>query len=131
MSQVKQSILITVGGITLRAELNDSPTAQAVVAHLPLTAAANVWGDEIYFAIPVTLAAAPDARQEVPVGTLAYWPPGQAFCIFYGPTPVSRGAEPRAYSPVNVIGRIIDDATQLRKSRNGAPVQIQRQEVTP
>lgn len=130
MNKVTQSILITVGGLTLRAELNDSSTAQQIVAQLPLAANANVWGDEIYFAIPVTLPEAADAQEEVSVGTLAYWPPGHAFCIFYGPTPVSRGTEPRAYSPVNVIGRIIDDATQLRKTRNGASVTIKRQEIT-
>ena len=131
MNKGTQSILITVGGVTLRAALNDSPTAQQIVAQLPLTAVANVWGDEIYFAIPVTLPEAADAQEEVPVGTLAYWPPGHAFCIFYGPTPVSRGAQPRAYSPVNVIGSVLDDATQLRKVRNGATVQIKRAEVAP
>lgn len=131
MNNVTQPILITVGGINLRAELNDSSTAQQVLAQLPLSAAANVWGDEIYFAIPVTLPVAADAQEEVSVGTLAYWPPGHAFCIFYGPTPVSQGAEPRAYSPVNVIGRVLEDATPLRKVRNGATVQIKRQEVTP
>jgi hypothetical protein len=128
MNKVGQSILITVGGLHLRAELNDTSTAQQILARLPLAAAANVWGDEIYFAIPVTLPVAADAQEEVAVGTLAYWPPGHAFCIFYGPTPVSRGVEPRAYSPVNVIGHVLDDATQLRTVRNGAAVQIKRLE---
>ncbi len=131
MNKGTQSILITVGGVTLRAALNDSSTAQQIAAQLPLTATANVWGDEIYFAIPVTLPEAADAQEEVSVGTLAYWPPGHAFCIFYGPTPVSRGAQPRAYSPVNVIGSVLDDATPLRKVRNGATVQIKRAEVAP
>lgn len=129
MSTAKQPILITVAGISLRAELNDSPTAQALLTHLPLSVAANVWGDEIYFATPVLMPVAADARTEVAVGTLAYWPPGQAFCIFYGPTPVSRGSEPRAYSPVNVVGQVLDDATQLRPVRTGAPVQVTRREA--
>jgi hypothetical protein len=120
------AIMIRVGDRELPAELNDSPSALAVVAALPLTAAGNVWGDEIYFTIPVALPEEPDAQEEVAVGTLAYWPPGQAFCIFFGPTPASKGREPRAYSPVNRLGRITGDATVLRGVRSGVKVEISR-----
>jgi len=120
------TITITVDTITLSAELNDSPTAQAIWDALPLTGTANVWGDEIYFGIPVDLKAEPDAPEEVDVGTLAYWPPGNAFCIFYGSTPASNGSQPRAASPVNVFGRVLDDATQLRGTNSSAPVRIER-----
>ena len=115
---------IIVGGQTFVAELNESASAQAVLAALPLRASGNVWGEEIYFDIPVKLPEAPDAVEEVPIGTLAYWPPGNAFCIFYGPTPVSRGQQPRAYSPVNVIGRMLDDVAPLRHVRSSTPVQV-------
>ena len=111
------AIVIQVGDVTLNGTLNDSDSAKAVEAALPLRASGTVWGDEIYFAIPVQLDEAADAREEVPVGTLAYWPPGNALCIFYGPTPVSRGQTPRAYSPVNMLGTISDDATVLRSVR--------------
>lgn len=117
-------IVLTVGNLTLAARLNDTPTAQAIVAQLPIEGSANVWGQEIYFPIPVQATEAPDAREEVAVGTLAYWPPGNAFCIFYGPTPVSRGATPRAYSPVNVVGEVLDDCAPLRAVRSGTPVRI-------
>ncbi len=117
-------VTIEVGDLTLTAELDGSETAQAVAAALPLSGSASVWGDEIYFSTPITLAEAADAQEEVAVGSLAYWPPGKAVCLFFGPTPVSRGSEPRAYSPVNVFGRIVDDATQLRAVRNGAPIRI-------
>jgi len=117
-------IEITIGPVTLRAELNESETAQAIVAALPLTAQATRWGDEFYFGIPVHLAEATDARAEVAVGTLAYWPPGNAFCLFFGPTPVSRGKEPRAYSPVNVVGHVVEDVAVLKTIQSGAPVRI-------
>ncbi|MEZ4658794.1 MAG: cyclophilin-like fold protein [Caldilineaceae bacterium] len=120
-----QQITITVDNITLRATLNDSPAAQQIGDALPITGKANVWGDEIYFGIPLSMDEADDARAEVEVGALAFWPPGNAFCIFYGPTPVSKGQEPRAYSPVNVFGHIEGDATQLRGTRSGAAVRIE------
>jgi hypothetical protein len=119
-------IVISVGNITLEAELNDSPTAQKVWEALPIEARANVWGDEIYFSIPVKAAEGPDAQEIVAVGDLGYWPPGEAFCIFYGRTPVSTDDRPRAYSPVNPLGRITGDATRLRGVRGGTPVRIIR-----
>ncbi|NIT51901.1 MAG: hypothetical protein GWO41_03900, partial [candidate division Zixibacteria bacterium] len=105
-------------------ELNDSPTARQVWEALPIEGQANVWGDEIYFEIPVIAEQEPDARADVEVGTLAYWPVGRAFCIFFGPTPVSSGDQPRAYSPVNILGRVLGDATQFRTVSSGTPVEI-------
>ena len=121
-----QKIKITVGNKELEAELNDSPTALQVWDALPISTHASVWGDEIYFEIPVSASQEPDARADVEVGTLAYWPVGRAFCIFYGPTPVSRGSQPRAYSPVNILGHVVGDATVLRGVRSGTPVMIDR-----
>jgi uncharacterized protein len=120
------NIIIAAGDVSLEAELNQSATARQVWEALPIEAAANTWGDEIYFEIPVIAAQAPDARADVAVGELGYWPVGHAFCIFFGPTPVSTGQRPRAYSPVNVLGRVLDDATQLRGVRDGARVRITR-----
>ena len=94
-------ITIAAGEISLEAELNDSATAQQIWDALPMTGSANTWGDEIYFEIPVTARQAPDARAEVEVGELGYWPMGRAFCIFFGPTPVSTDERPRAYSPIS------------------------------
>jgi len=119
-------ITITAGEVSLEAELNDSPTAQQIWDALPVTGSANVWGDEIYFEIPVTAKQAPDARTEVAVGELGYWPVGRAFCIFFGPTPVSTDDRPRAYSPVNVIGRVLGDATQFRAVAGNTPVHLAR-----
>jgi uncharacterized protein len=121
-------IQITAGSVTLPAELNDSPTARQVWDALPIEARASTWGDEIYFEIPVVARQAADARADVAVGELGYWPVGHAFCIFFGPTPVSAGPAPRAYSPVNVLGRVSDDATAFRAVRDGAAVRIVRRE---
>ncbi len=119
-------IRISVGEVTLPAELNDSPTARAVWDALPLEGRAAVWGDEVYFETPVEVEEAPDATTVVELGALAYWPLGRAFCIFYGPTPVSLQGEPRAYSPVNVIGRVTGPVERLRGTPGGATVRVIR-----
>lgn len=117
-------ITITAGGVTVEAELNDSPTAQKIWEALPITGRANIWGDEIYFEIPVQAEQAPDARADVEVGELGYWPVGSAFCIFFGPTPASASEKPRAASPVNIVGRVLGDATAFRKTKAGATVTL-------
>ena len=117
-------IIITAGSVAIEAELNESATAHQVWEALPIEATASIWGDEVYFEIPVIAAQAPDARADLEVGELGYWPVGRAFCIFFGPTPASTGPRPRAYSPVNILGRVLGDATQLRAVRAGTRVQI-------
>jgi hypothetical protein len=121
-------ITITAGSVSLTAELNDSPTARQVWDALPVEGRANLWGDEIYFGIPVKADQEPDARADVAIGELGYWPPGNAFCIFFGPTPVSLDERPRAASPVNILGRVLGDATRFRDVQGGTPVKITRQE---
>lgn len=120
------AILITVEETRLRAELNDTPTARAIYDALPIEAPGNRWGEEIYFEIPVDEPLAADATEEVQVGDLGYWPPGKAFCIFFGRTPASTGDEPRAASPVNRIGAVLDDATMLTDVPHGAQVRLER-----
>jgi hypothetical protein len=119
-------ILIEAGPVSMHAELNESPTAKLLWDTLPISARANTWGDEIYFSVPVEAAQAPGARAEVEVGELGYWPAGRAFCIFFGPTPVSSGSEPRAASPVNPLGRVLGDATDFRQVHAGAAVRVSR-----
>jgi hypothetical protein len=119
-------ILISAGDVSMAAELNAGPTAQEIWQALPIEGRANVWGDEIYFEIPVKAGAEPDARAEVEVGELGYWPMGSAFCIFFGPTPVSVDEQPRAYSPVNMLGRVLGDAAQFRAVKAGTSVRLVR-----
>ena len=117
-------ITISAGDVLMEAELNEGPTAKKVWDALPIEARASTWGDEIYFEIPVSAGEEPDARADVAVGELGYWPVGSAFCIFFGPTPVSTGVEPRAYSPVNILGRVLGDATQFRGVSSGVTVRL-------
>ncbi|OGO12036.1 MAG: hypothetical protein A2Z66_06525 [Chloroflexi bacterium RBG_13_66_10] len=121
-----KTILITAGNVSLKAELNDSPTAERIWQELPIQAKVNTWGDEIYFGIPVKAEQEPSAQADVEVGELGYWPPGSAFCIFFGPTPASSGSRPRAASPVNRLGRVLGDATEFRKATDGEKVRIER-----
>ena len=121
-----EKINITVENLSLTAELFDTPTAHKILETLPLDGSVNVWGDEIYFTIPLNLGQEPDAREDVNVGDMAYWPAGPAFCIFFGPTPVSTGSQPRAYSPVNVFGHVLGDARQFKTIPNGASIRITR-----
>lgn len=118
-------IRITAGSVSADATLDESATADAVWAALPLIAPGQTWGDEIYFGIPVT-AAAGSPRETVDMGDLAYWPPGSAFCIFFGPTPMSRGSEIRPASAVNVFGRIDGDARAFARVRAGTTVKVER-----
>jgi len=122
------AIRITAGDISLAAELNDSETARAIYEALPIEAPGNRWGEEIYFSIPVSQDLSDDARAEMEVGELAYWPPGSAFCIFFGPTPASHGNEPRAASPVNPVGQIAGDVAHLSEVPDGTVVTIDREE---
>jgi hypothetical protein len=121
---MSERITITAGGVTMEAELNDSQTAQAIRDALPITGRANTWGDEIYFDVPVKAELSADARADVVVGELGYWPVGSAFCIFFGPTPMSSGPQPRAASPVNVVGRVMGDATEFRRVSSGEMIRL-------
>lgn len=118
-------IIIRAGEVQVSAELNDTRTAEAIWTSLPLSAVGNTWGDEIYFAIPVKMDEE-SAQEVVSLGDLGYWPPGHAFCMFFGRTPVSRGQEIRPASPVNVFGRIIGDPRVLKKVRDGELVTVER-----
>ena len=122
-----KKITITIGDIKMSAELNDSKTAQKIWEALPIKGGASTWGDEIYFSIPVNIGLE-NAEEVVSEGDLGYWPPGSAFCIFFGTTPVSRGNEIRAASPVNVFGKIIGDPKVFKKVSSGAKIIIEKNE---
>ena len=121
----KRRITITAGSVSVEAVLNDSKTADAIWEALPVEARGSRWGDEIYFGIPVRLGSE-NPKEVVDEGDLAYWPPGHAFCIFWGPTPASQGDEIRPASAVNVFGKIEGDATVFSVVRSGAKVRVER-----
>jgi len=107
-------IAIRIGTLSMEAELNETPTAQKIAAALPLRTSFNTWGDEIYFAIPVDADLDDSAQDVVELGALGYWPPGKAWCIFFGQTPVSQPGKIMPASAVNVIGKVLGDATQFK-----------------
>jgi hypothetical protein len=119
-----QEISIRSGEIEMSAELNDSPTARAVFAALPLSTRANTWGDEVYFEVPVDRKLDDTAAESVQSGDIGYWPSGPAFCIFFGPTPISRGDEIRPASAVNLIGKVIGDARAFKAVHDGDLIEL-------
>jgi hypothetical protein len=119
-----RKILIRSGDIEMSGELNDSPTALALLTVLPLSARANTWGDEVYFKVPVNQKLDATASELVQVGDLGYWPSGRAFCIFFGPTPISRNDEIRPASAVNVIGKVMGDARAFKAVRDGDLIEL-------
>ena len=124
---MRKKIRIRAGAIEAEAELNDTSTAQAIWEALPIKGRVSLWGEEIYFSIPLILEL--EAGQElVSIGDLGYWPDGNAFCIFFGPTPVSQGDEIRPASPVTLFGKVIGDATIFIKVAAGTKITIRNWE---
>ncbi len=122
-----RTIKIIVSGIELEAVLKDTATADAIWELLPVDVQSSIWGDELYFALPEELDVGLENGQElVEIGDLGYWPVGNAFCIFFGPTPMSKGDEIRPASAVTVFGRVVGYATELEGVRSGARVVIER-----
>ena len=120
------TVTITVQDLVLQAELLDTPCARAVAGILPISARPNEWGDEFYFEIPLACDADATATSAVNVGDIGYWPPGRALAIFFGPTPMSTGAEPVPASEVNIVGKITGNATVLRRSKGAGTIRIER-----
>ena len=118
-------IRISAGTVAGEATLDGSETATSIWDALPIDAKVQTWGDEIYFETGLTLPAE-SPRAVVELGDLGYWPPGRAFCVFFGPTPASRGGEIRPASPVNVFGRLVGDPTIFRKVDAGTSVRVER-----
>lgn len=118
-------IRIKAGDVAATAALNDTKTAEAIWEALPIKARASTWGDEIYFSIPVRLETE-RGQEVVELGELGYWAPGTAFCIFFGPTPASRGNEIRPASEVTVFGKLEGDPALFKGVRSGAGVTIEQ-----
>lgn len=122
---MEKIIKMKIGSVELEAILNNSFTAEAIWEALPIIAKANTWGDEIYFSIPVNLEL--ESGQElVEKGDIGYWPAGNAFCVFFGPTPISRGEEIRPASAVTIFGKIVGDSTVLKNISAGAEIILGR-----
>jgi uncharacterized protein len=110
--------------LTLEAELLETPTARAIAAALPISSSTLTWGEEVYFEVPVKVAAEKDARAVVIPGEIAYWPDGHCIALGYGRTPISEGNETRLASPCNIFARAIGDVKMLAKVRAGTAVKV-------
>lgn len=126
MTEPGKRIRIIVGGVQLEAELKSTKTAGEVYAALPLQASINTWGEEFYFKLPGVKDYRETATTQVKIGDVAYWGPGQVLAIFFGRTPMSMGQDPVPADRVNVIGRIIGDATQLRRVMDLPTIRVER-----
>jgi hypothetical protein len=124
-------ITIIAGKTRFQARLNDTATALAIMEALPIEAQGSRWGGEIYFSIPVEAGLETGAREVVQAGEIGYWPPGSAFCIFFGRTPASEGDEIRAASAVSIVGRIEGDLQELWKIRDGAQISLRESAEVP
>ncbi|HNR13243.1 MAG TPA: cyclophilin-like fold protein [Thermodesulfobacteriota bacterium] len=119
-----KKIRITAGSIMSSAELYETSCSQAIWNALPLKARVSTWGDEIYFSLPVQENLDHTARELVQPGDLGYWPEGPAFCIFFGPTPISTGDEIRPASAVNIVGRLVGDPAVFRSVQAGESILV-------
>ena len=119
-------IKIFANELEAEAELENTESARAFYESLPVDGAANRWGDELYFVVPLKLDTEKDATDVVEKGDVAYWPEGSCFCIFFGKTPQSTETEIKAASKVNVIGKIIGDPTIFKTVNNGDLVIVEK-----
>jgi hypothetical protein len=113
------------GGLEVRVALRQgTASVESLMRAVPFKAVAHRWGDEVYFDAPFHADRERDARSDMEVGEIAFWPDGDALAIFFGPTPSSLDGRPRAYSPCNILGKVIGSSEQLRLVREGSPVEV-------
>lgn len=121
-----QQILVCIEDMELKGQLFDTLCAKAIIEKLPIEAEPEEWGDEFYFEIPVTFPLDETSTVNVKIGDIGYWPPGRALAIFFGPTPISKGPDPVPASAVNIVGKITDDATLLKRAKGARKIIIKR-----
>ena len=122
----ERKIIISTENLRMEAILVEGSSADIFWNTLPITGRANTWGGEIYFNVNLQMPLDDDASDLVESGDNAFWPPGGAFCIFFGRTPASLGDEVRAASAVNVLGKIDGDEREFRSVASGTEVRLEQ-----
>jgi len=92
-------------------------TVDAIAKRLPIEGRAALWKEEVYFEIPVKMGEE-KARSKVGKGDLAFWPMGNALCVFYG--------ESQPYSPVNIVGRVTKNLELFDRVKSGSVIRVER-----
>jgi hypothetical protein len=93
-------------------------TVDMVVRKLPMEGRAALWKEEVYFETPIKMGEE-KAKSTVEKGTIAFWPMGNAICIFYG--------ESQPYSPVNVLGKITKNLELFSQVKSGTKIRVELQ----
>jgi hypothetical protein len=126
MDSTVRTIRITIGPVKLEAQLKSNKTADAVYAALPIESSFHAWGEEFYFKLPGIKDHRETATTQVNVGDVAFWGAGEMLTIFFGRTPMSTGPDPVPADRVNVIGKILGDATMLRQAMGATRIKIEK-----
>jgi len=119
----QKKIIFTSGSINIEGILNESETAEKIWSSLPLDSLVNTWGDEIYFSVPVD-SELENSKEVVDLGDIGFWPPGNAICLFFGPTPISAEGEIRPASSVNIAGKLIGNLEELKLVKSGSGISV-------
>jgi hypothetical protein len=120
------NLRLEAGKVVVLVELLDTPTARALLSAAPFEARAQTWGEEVYFATPVSAKLEPDACQVVAPGTVCFWTEGNALALPYGRTPISSDERPKLANPCNVLGKVTGDPKELGKIRSGERIRVER-----
>jgi len=123
---MERQLKMTIGSVEIRAELFDTPTADAIYTSLPIESEARTWGEEVYFATPVRVLKEADAKDVVEAGELAFWVEGNSIAIGFGRTPVSRGNEIRLAAKTNIWGKALDPVSNLKSVNDGDPISLEK-----
>ncbi len=116
---------ISIGKVTVEAEIADTPTSKAIAARLPFESSAQTWGEEVYFSTPVSAELEPGAQQVVEPGTVCFWTQGDSIALPFGRTPISTDHRPKLANPCNVLG-VLKDFSSLKKVRPGDRIRVEK-----
>lgn len=119
-----KEIIFDFGEFKIDAQLNESPTSKILYEQLPLNGVSQVWGDEIYFSTSINMENDEWSQETVELGDIAFWPPGNAVCLFFGETPISAPGEIRPASPTNIMGKLVGDLSLLKNISGGTEVEV-------